>query len=60
MGNFTGTLVNALSYHLKDLHYSPKERFDQDSFTGLIKILPEFSLLEKTEIALNKLSKTVL
>ncbi len=56
-GNYTGTLVNALSYHLKDLPlFSTGEirpglvhRIDKDT-SGII-------VIAKTEIALNKLAK---
>ncbi len=56
-GNYTGTLVNALSYHLKDLPlYEAGEirpglvhRIDKDT-SGIL-------VVAKTEIALNKLAK---
>jgi 23S rRNA pseudouridine1911/1915/1917 synthase len=56
-GNYTGTLVNALTYHLKDLPtYKTGEtrpglvhRIDKDT-SGII-------VIAKTEIALNKLAK---
>jgi 23S rRNA pseudouridine1911/1915/1917 synthase len=56
-GNYTGTLVNALSYHLKDLPlYEAGElrpglvhRIDKDT-SGIL-------VIAKTEIALNKLAK---
>ncbi len=56
-GNYTGTLVNALTYHLKDLpSYESGEirpglvhRIDKDT-SGIL-------VIAKTEIALNKLAK---
>jgi 23S rRNA pseudouridine1911/1915/1917 synthase len=56
-GNYTGTLVNALSYHLKDMPLFKTgeirpglvHRIDKDT-SGII-------VIAKTEIALNKLAK---
>ncbi len=56
-GNYTGTLVNALSYHLKDLPLFKSgeirpglvHRIDKDT-SGII-------VIAKTEIALNRLAK---
>lgn len=56
-GNFTGTLVNALAYHLKDLPLFSKGEIRPGLVHRIDKNTSGILVVGKTEIALNKLSR---
>jgi 23S rRNA pseudouridine1911/1915/1917 synthase len=56
-GNFTGTLVNALTYHLKDLPLFSKGEIRPGLVHRIDKNTSGILVVGKNEIALNKLSK---
>ena len=56
-GNFTGTLVNALTYHLKDLPLFSKGEIRPGLVHRIDKNTSGILVVGKTELALNRLSK---
>jgi 23S rRNA pseudouridine1911/1915/1917 synthase len=56
-GNYTGTLVNALSYHLKDLPLFKSGEIRPGLVHRIDKNTSGIIVIAKTEIALNKLAK---
>jgi 23S rRNA pseudouridine1911/1915/1917 synthase len=56
-GNYTGTLVNALAYHLKDLPLFAKGEIRSGLVHRIDKNTSGILVVGKNEVALNKLSK---
>ena len=56
-GNFTGTLVNALTYHLKDLPMFSKGEIRPGLVHRIDKNTSGILVVGKTELALNRLSR---